>query len=327
MPVSQATRKVRAFTSSTTTTSIRSGNFSTTSGWTVPDEYHPCSNFPVKISLGPIQTAPIQAAPISRGQINPGRIRSAALRPGHPPRSPLRRRRFQTSRRPLAPDKAKPVDIAAFTMKPSICPRSKASLCASWQPGWVAYSRRHRHSDYRRCRDGAGWAHGADFSRQPQVRAQGEAHPRRRDPGIPAARWKEHPPAWFPRIRITISPARWRCSISRRAPRPAFIREAVDRSHGPNRRRRIHRRLCAVVGEHVAIGRNAVLHPHVVIYEGAEIGDDFCAHSHAVVREYCRIGHRVILQNGVVVGGDGFGFAKTVGRHAFQDRPVRRHGD
>ncbi len=67
----------------------------------------------------------------------------------------------------------------------------------------------------------------------------------------------------------------------------------------------------AVVGERVTIGRNAVLHPHVVIYEGAEIGDDFYAHSHAVVREYCRIGHRVILQNGVVVGGDGFGFAKT----------------
>ena len=67
----------------------------------------------------------------------------------------------------------------------------------------------------------------------------------------------------------------------------------------------------AVVGERVTIGKNAVLHPHVVIYEGAEIGDEFCAHSHAVVREFCRIGNRVILQNGVVVGGDGFGFAKT----------------
>src|SRR5579859_4289682 len=66
----------------------------------------------------------------------------------------------------------------------------------------------------------------------------------------------------------------------------------------------------AVVGERVHIGRNAVLHPHAVIYEGVEIGDDFLAHSHAVVREFCRIGHRVILQNGVVVGGDGFGFAK-----------------
>lgn len=66
----------------------------------------------------------------------------------------------------------------------------------------------------------------------------------------------------------------------------------------------------AVVGERVRIGRNAVLHPHVVIYEGAEIGDDFTAHSHAAVREFCRIGNRVILQNSVVVGGDGFGFAK-----------------
>ena len=66
----------------------------------------------------------------------------------------------------------------------------------------------------------------------------------------------------------------------------------------------------AVVGERVKMGRNAVLHPHVVLYEGAEIGDDFLAHAHAVVREFCRIGNRVTLQNGVVVGGDGFGFAK-----------------
>ncbi|HWB99339.1 MAG TPA: UDP-3-O-(3-hydroxymyristoyl)glucosamine N-acyltransferase, partial [Bryobacteraceae bacterium] len=57
-------------------------------------------------------------------------------------------------------------------------------------------------------------------------------------------------------------------------------------------------------------GSNAVLHPHVVIYHGASIGDDFLAHSHAVVREFCQIGNRVILQNGVVIGGDGFGFAK-----------------
>lgn len=72
----------------------------------------------------------------------------------------------------------------------------------------------------------------------------------------------------------------------------------------------------SVVGEHVSIGRNAILHPNVVIYDGAQIGDDFCAHSHAVVRENCRLGNRVILQNGVVVGGDGFGFAKTAeGKH------------
>jgi UDP-3-O-[3-hydroxymyristoyl] glucosamine N-acyltransferase len=66
----------------------------------------------------------------------------------------------------------------------------------------------------------------------------------------------------------------------------------------------------AVIGERVKIGRNAVLHPHAVIYEGAQIGDDFLGHSHTTVREFCRIGNRVTLQNGVVIGGDGFGFAK-----------------
>jgi UDP-3-O-[3-hydroxymyristoyl] glucosamine N-acyltransferase len=64
------------------------------------------------------------------------------------------------------------------------------------------------------------------------------------------------------------------------------------------------------VGARTRIGRNAVLHPHTVIYSDVEIGDDFTAHAHASVREFCRIGHRVVLQNGVVVGGDGFGFAK-----------------
>ena len=73
---------------------------------------------------------------------------------------------------------------------------------------------------------------------------------------------------------------------------------------------------CAI-GERAKIGRNAVLHPHVVIYEGVEIGDDFTAHSHVSVREFCKIGHRVILQNNVVIGGDGFGFAKRAdGTHA-----------
>ena len=66
----------------------------------------------------------------------------------------------------------------------------------------------------------------------------------------------------------------------------------------------------AVIGAGVELGRRAVLHPHVVLYEGCRIGDDFLAHSQAAVREGCRIGDRVILQNGVVVGGDGFGYAK-----------------
>jgi len=64
------------------------------------------------------------------------------------------------------------------------------------------------------------------------------------------------------------------------------------------------------VDENVEIGRNAVLHSFVTLYRDAKIGDDFFAHAHVVVREACRIGHRVLLQNGVVIGADGFGFAK-----------------
>ena len=65
-----------------------------------------------------------------------------------------------------------------------------------------------------------------------------------------------------------------------------------------------------VVEENVVIGARCVLLPQVVIYRGARIGDNFFAHAHAVVRESCRVGNNVILQNGAVVGGDGFGFAK-----------------
>jgi UDP-3-O-[3-hydroxymyristoyl] glucosamine N-acyltransferase len=70
-----------------------------------------------------------------------------------------------------------------------------------------------------------------------------------------------------------------------------------------------------VIHEDVEIGKNAVLLAHAVIYRGVRIGDNFLAHSHAVVREFCRIGNNVVLQNGVVVGGDGFGFAKDDKAH------------
>jgi UDP-3-O-[3-hydroxymyristoyl] glucosamine N-acyltransferase len=66
-----------------------------------------------------------------------------------------------------------------------------------------------------------------------------------------------------------------------------------------------------VVGQGVTLGDHATLLPHVVIYPKAVIGSNFFAHAHAVVREGCRLGDHVLLQNGVVIGGDGFGFAKS----------------
>jgi UDP-3-O-[3-hydroxymyristoyl] glucosamine N-acyltransferase len=65
-----------------------------------------------------------------------------------------------------------------------------------------------------------------------------------------------------------------------------------------------------VIDENVKIGADAVMLAHVVIYREVTVGDNFFAHAHAVVREHCRLADNVVLQNGVVIGADGFGFAK-----------------
>jgi UDP-3-O-[3-hydroxymyristoyl] glucosamine N-acyltransferase len=64
-----------------------------------------------------------------------------------------------------------------------------------------------------------------------------------------------------------------------------------------------------VVGPECVLGARVVLHPHVVLYPDVTLGDAVVLHAHVVVREHCRIGNRVVVQNGAVVGGDGFGFA------------------
>jgi UDP-3-O-[3-hydroxymyristoyl] glucosamine N-acyltransferase len=65
-----------------------------------------------------------------------------------------------------------------------------------------------------------------------------------------------------------------------------------------------------VVGDDVKIGNNVTILSHCTIYPGAEIGDHTFIHSHCAIRERCQIGSRVILQNNVVIGSDGFGYAK-----------------
>ena len=67
----------------------------------------------------------------------------------------------------------------------------------------------------------------------------------------------------------------------------------------------------AVIGEHCVVGDDAVIHPHVVLYPHVTAGDRLLAHAHVVVREHCVLGDDVILQNGAIVGADGFGFART----------------
>jgi UDP-3-O-[3-hydroxymyristoyl] glucosamine N-acyltransferase len=50
-----------------------------------------------------------------------------------------------------------------------------------------------------------------------------------------------------------------------------------------------------------------------VVEEGAEIGEDCVLHARVFVGRHCRIGDRVRLKPGVVIGADGFGFARDAG--------------
>jgi UDP-3-O-[3-hydroxymyristoyl] glucosamine N-acyltransferase len=81
-----------------------------------------------------------------------------------------------------------------------------------------------------------------------------------------------------------------------------------------------------VVGPNVRLGAHATLLPHVVLYPGVEAGDYLFAHAHSVVREHCILGDHVTLENGAIVGADGFGFAKNEQGHwekIPQSGPVR----
>ncbi len=68
-----------------------------------------------------------------------------------------------------------------------------------------------------------------------------------------------------------------------------------------------------VVGEGCLLGEDAVLLAHAVLYPGVQAGHRLFLHAHAVVREGCRLGDDVTLQNGAIVGCDGFGFARDAG--------------
>ena len=82
----------------------------------------------------------------------------------------------------------------------------------------------------------------------------------------------------------------------------------------------------AVVGSNVHLGERVSIQPHAVIEDGSEIGDDTIIGAGSyigrettigsscliyplvTIRERTRIGSRVIIHSGAVIGADGFGF-------------------
>ncbi len=66
----------------------------------------------------------------------------------------------------------------------------------------------------------------------------------------------------------------------------------------------------AVIEQGVTVGARTIVYPHVVVGRDARIGDDCILHARVSIRERVRLGNRVVIQDGAVIGSDGFGFAR-----------------
>jgi UDP-3-O-[3-hydroxymyristoyl] glucosamine N-acyltransferase len=64
-----------------------------------------------------------------------------------------------------------------------------------------------------------------------------------------------------------------------------------------------------VLGERVVVGANTKIGHGCVLGDGSTVGENSIIYPNVTVYHGCQVGNRVILHSGVVVGGDGFGFA------------------
>lgn len=72
----------------------------------------------------------------------------------------------------------------------------------------------------------------------------------------------------------------------------------------------------AVIDQQVKIGAGTQIGPHVTISYDVQIGTDCQIYPHVTIRERCRLGNRVILQPGAVIGSCGFGYTTDAsGKH------------
>lgn len=70
-----------------------------------------------------------------------------------------------------------------------------------------------------------------------------------------------------------------------------------------------------VIGEGVTLGARCVLLGGNHVRRGAQLGDDVVLHPNVVIYPKTRIGNRVIIHAGTVIGSDGYGYVFDEGRH------------
>lgn len=68
-----------------------------------------------------------------------------------------------------------------------------------------------------------------------------------------------------------------------------------------------------VVEEGVRIGSGSVIQPGGFLGKGSRIGKNCLLHPRVTILQGCQIGNNVVIHSGVVIGSDGFGFAREEG--------------
>ena len=65
-----------------------------------------------------------------------------------------------------------------------------------------------------------------------------------------------------------------------------------------------------VIGANCVIGNNVKIFHNTVLLDNVEVGDNSVLYQNISIREDCKIGKRVIIHPGAVIGADGFGYQK-----------------
>ncbi len=71
----------------------------------------------------------------------------------------------------------------------------------------------------------------------------------------------------------------------------------------------------AVIESGAVVGANTVIGAHCYVGPDAVIGEKSLLYPHVSIMARCKVGNRVILHSGVVLGSDGFGFEFIDGKH------------
>ena len=119
--------------------------------------------------------------------------------------------------------------------------------------------------------------------------------------GIPAIRVDDPYLCYLKAIQLFSSPLRGSF--------PAGISDTARVDPGSRLGERCHVGEFVHIAEGCRIGDDVVLMPGCIVMAGTEIGDGSIIFPNVTIREHSRLGRRVIIHAGTVIGSDGFGYA------------------